>query len=256
MVKYGFFNSVNGDRLYNADDMSNYFSGMLTNGIFKGFENELEVVSANNGMKIKVKSGKALINFKYIYNTTDLILDVDAHSNFDRTDYVVLYYDAQQRECGIKVVKGVQSGTNTELVETDTYKIIRLAYIYIPTTKTSILDTDITDIRSNSWMQLTNLTATTGVRRIWSSIYNLYYNNSRGMYYITVPDIPNIQSAVTNVYFNGSRMLQDYDYTKEITGTNEITVFFTNSEISYAISHYQNGARNEVAVEVMVNLTS
>lgn len=255
MVKYGFFNSVNGDRLYNADDMSNYFSGMLTSGIFKGFENELEVVSANNGMKIKVKSGKALINFKYIYNTTDLILDVDAHSNFDRIDYVVLYYDAQQRECGIKVVKGVQSGTNTELVETETYKIIRLAYIYIDTTKTSILNTDITDLRASNWIQLTNLTATTGTRSRWSSVYDLYYSSARGMYYIEVPDVPHIDNAGVNVYFNGSRMLRDYDYTVE-KSTSTITIYLNNSDLVFAKSHYQNGSRNEVAVEVMVNLTS
>lgn len=29
-VTYGFFNSVNGDRKYNADQMSSYFEGLVT----------------------------------------------------------------------------------------------------------------------------------------------------------------------------------------------------------------------------------
>ena len=37
MIKTGFFNSINGDRGYNADDMSDYFKGLLTDGVFKNY---------------------------------------------------------------------------------------------------------------------------------------------------------------------------------------------------------------------------
>lgn len=33
-VKYGFFDSVNGDRKYSADDISNYFLKLISNGVF------------------------------------------------------------------------------------------------------------------------------------------------------------------------------------------------------------------------------
>lgn len=34
-VTYGFFNSVNGDRKYNADQMSSYFDGLVTDGVYE-----------------------------------------------------------------------------------------------------------------------------------------------------------------------------------------------------------------------------
>ena len=35
MIRYGFFNSESGDRVYNADDFSNFFEGVIGDGIFK-----------------------------------------------------------------------------------------------------------------------------------------------------------------------------------------------------------------------------
>ena len=32
-MKCGFFNSVNGDRKYDADDISNYFLKLISNGV-------------------------------------------------------------------------------------------------------------------------------------------------------------------------------------------------------------------------------
>ena len=33
MWSYGFYNSVNGDRLYNAQQMSELFEGLITDGV-------------------------------------------------------------------------------------------------------------------------------------------------------------------------------------------------------------------------------
>lgn len=253
MIKYGFFNSINGDRTYNADDVSNFFSGILTNGIFKTYENELEVQSYS-GMKVNIKSGKALVNYRYIYNTNDLILDIDAHSSFNRTDYIIVYSDLNTRICGIKVVKGLEYGTNSELVETDTYKFVKLASINVSSAATSISDSDITDLRSSNWIQLTNLTATNEVVTNYSSIYDLSYDSNLGYYYIYVGGIQNITNAIVNVYFNGARKIRYVDYNYEISSNDTIKVIFTNPKVSSNINYnYQSGIRNEVAVEVLTN---
>lgn len=253
MFKYGFFNSIDGDRKYNADDISNFFGGIITNGIFKNYENELEVV-AIGGMNISIKSGKALINYKYFYNTSDFTATIDAHSNFTRTDYIIAYSDLTERQCGIKVVKDVESGTNSELIETDTYKFIRLASIHVSTSATTIYDTDITDLRSSNWIQLTNLTATNEVVTNYSSIYNLSYDSNLGYYYIYVGGIQNITNAIVNVYFNGARMIRYVDYNYETSSSDTIKVIFTNPQVSVNINYnYQSGVRNEVAVEVLTN---
>lgn len=253
MIKYGFFNSIDGDRKYNADDISNFFGGIITNGIFKNYDNELEVV-AIGGMNISIKSGKALINYKYFYNTSDYTATIDAHSNFTRTDYVIVYSDLTERQCGIKIVKDVESGTNSDLIETDTYKFIRLASINVSTSATTIYDTDITDLRNNSWISLSNLTATTEAITTYSPISNLSYDSSLGYYYMYVSGIQNINNAIVNVYFNGARKLRYVDYNYDIYSSDTIKVIFTNQQVSANINYnYQSGIRNEVAVEVLTN---
>lgn len=253
MFKYGFFNSIDGDRKYNADDVSNFFGGIITNGIFKNYENELEVV-AIGGMSIAIKSGKALINYKYFYNTSNYTATIDAHSNFTRTDYVIVYSDLTERQCGIKIVKDVESGTNSDLIETDTYKFIRLASINVSTSATTIYDTDITDLRSNSWISLSNLTATTEAITTYSPISSLSYDSSLGYYYMYVGGIQNINNSIVNVYFNGARMIRYVDYNYDIYSSDTIKVIFTNPQVSVNINfNYQAGVRNEVAVEVLTN---
>ena len=48
MVTYGFFNSVDGDRRYTADQMSNYFKGLISDGVYEGLGSAL-VVTAGDG---------------------------------------------------------------------------------------------------------------------------------------------------------------------------------------------------------------
>ena len=45
----GFFNSVNGDRLYNADQMSHIFEGLITDGVYESVGNKL-AVQPNSGL--------------------------------------------------------------------------------------------------------------------------------------------------------------------------------------------------------------
>lgn len=42
-VTYGFFNSVNGDRTYNADQISDYFLKLISNGVFATPSNAMQV---------------------------------------------------------------------------------------------------------------------------------------------------------------------------------------------------------------------
>ena len=45
-VTYGFFSSLNSDRLYNADQMSNYFKGLITNGVYESVDDQtLEIIT-------------------------------------------------------------------------------------------------------------------------------------------------------------------------------------------------------------------
>lgn len=253
MIKYGFFNSVNNDRLYNADDLSNFFAGMLTDGIFKAFENELEVV-ANNNMSVTVKSGKAMLNYKYMHNDSNLILNVDAHSSFNRTDYVVAYSNLNTRECGIKIVKGLQNETNPELVNSNTYHVVRLASISVTTSTTSITSSDITDLRSTQWIQLTNISTTLTQLVYRTYINSLYYDSNRSQYYLSFSyPIPVLGRDIVKVYANGTLMVAGTDYDISIVGASAFNIYFKNSDLVYAMQHLSTQNTQTIIVEFILN---
>ena len=64
-ITYGYFNSVNGDRTYNADQMSEYFDGLVSNGVYESVGGALQV-TAGSGMTVNVASGRGIINCKWL----------------------------------------------------------------------------------------------------------------------------------------------------------------------------------------------
>lgn len=87
---YGFFNSKDRDRVYNAKDWADYFFPLFKTGVFNG---DLQVVE-NEGMSIKVKPGYAWID-GYKYHLWDEgIWDLEiASGNMNRIDSIVVRLD-------------------------------------------------------------------------------------------------------------------------------------------------------------------
>ena len=69
MLKTGFFNSVDGDRKYSADDLSSFFVKLISDGVFPNPSNNLKVV-AKSGLTVTVKEGFGFIKAKYAENTS------------------------------------------------------------------------------------------------------------------------------------------------------------------------------------------
>ena len=107
-LTYGFYNSLNGDRKYHAEQMSSIFDGVINDGIFAGIGEQL-AVGAGSGMQVIVKSGRAWFNHTWTLNDGNLTLPIDAaDSNLGRIDAVVLEVDHTDavRANAIKVIKG------------------------------------------------------------------------------------------------------------------------------------------------------
>lgn len=111
-IKTGFYNSVENDRLYNAEDMSRYFAGLYTKGVLQNYKDKF-AVKANGGMQVKVPTGKAFFSDgKYIENTADIILNIDASDVvLGRIDSVVLRSDKNEsvRNAMVVLKKGTPS---------------------------------------------------------------------------------------------------------------------------------------------------
>ena len=252
MIKTGFFNAVNDDINYNADDISNYFQGLIEDGIFKNYLNSLEVSVDDSNSIATLKSGKCISKGKYILNTSDLTFTIDnvTQSQQTRIDAIIAYTDLSTRSAGFKYVKGELDARNSaELVETITYKPIVLAYLFCYYAN----PVDIDDRRNDSYIHLSNLIPNVIKNQIqYSFPENFTVDSSTGNYYIdlvlTYYD-PINKGDKLNVYVNGNLLSNEflidgmngsYYVTQNQNGTHRITFPSTFSETAYNYNSNQD----------------
>lgn len=152
MLKYGFFNSVDGDRKYNADDISSYFVKLISNGVFPNPSDNFKVV-AKSELTVTVKAGFAFCNAKYAENTSDYDLTLDnADTTNPRIDRIVLRLNTSNREFTLAIIKGTPAAEPTapEITRTSTIYDLCLAEIAVAANASSIATADITDKRGNT----------------------------------------------------------------------------------------------------------
>lgn len=119
-VSSGFFDSENGDRRYNAIQMSSIFDGIILDGVFAAYGQAFEIKALPDRLGVTVGTGRSWFNHRWLLNNTLLPLDKEdfpvAEVQSDRIDAVVIEVDATQkvRACSIKVVKGTPSQVNPQ----------------------------------------------------------------------------------------------------------------------------------------------
>ena len=112
-VTCGFYNSLNGDRKYNAIQMGRIFDGLIGDGVFATVGNAF-VVKAANGNTVNVDTGKAWFNHTWTINDAILPIELpEADILLERIDAVILEVNASSmvRQNTIKFVKGTASST-------------------------------------------------------------------------------------------------------------------------------------------------
>lgn len=133
-VSSGFFNSLNGDRKYNAAQMSAIFDGLIVDGVFASIGTAFAVKAAG-GLTVNVGIGKAW--FDHTWTVNDSILPMtapEAEVLLDRIDAVVLEVNGTEsvRENTIKFVKGNPSSAPSRPTLTNEENVHQypLCYIY------------------------------------------------------------------------------------------------------------------------------
>ena len=109
-VSYGFYDSVDNDRTYNAEQFGTMFDGLLLDGIFPSYGNAFAVSAGGAGLEVTVGSGRAWFDHTWTLNNDVISLEIPAASpTLDRIDIVVIETNADTRVNTIKVVSGVAS---------------------------------------------------------------------------------------------------------------------------------------------------
>jgi len=146
---FGFYNSLNGDRKYNAIEMSSIFDGIIKDGIFMSIGTAM-MVTVGSGMTVNVGIGRAWFNHTWTLNDALYPITIDRSEVLqDRIDIIALQIDSSVavRTNSFVVIKGVASSTPVApaLILTDTLKQYALCEVYVTRGSSSITPGNITN---------------------------------------------------------------------------------------------------------------
>lgn len=260
-LTYGFFNSIDGDRTYNADQMSQYFKGLVSSGVYESVGGALQVI-AGNGMTVNVQTGRAIVYQKWMESdAVETITISAAHAILNRYTAVVVRLKIPERMMEIATVDGTPASTPLQpaITNSATVKEICLAMIYVPAGATSISQANITDMRPSDkcgWITgLIKQVDTSTLFLQWQSAYQAYYDAMTAqfeewfsaltqqlnvntfirkfdkravldgvavMVYLDMQGYTYSESDIINVYINGLYAVRDEDYFLLIDGSTAI----------------------------------
>lgn len=193
-VKYkvdaGFFDAIDEDRTYSADDMNRPYRKLISNGVFAtpaGTPSDfLQVFAAGNEMNVIVSAGYALIGDKWFENPSDLMITISQNSEvLTRIDSIVAQVDKTQAgRIGNIVYRQGQASSNPVHPNINTEEDIaefRLADIRISPSCVEITQNLITDCRGSSecpWVTSLIYQVDTSTLYVqWQEAYKQYYKN-------------------------------------------------------------------------------
>lgn len=259
-LTYGFFNSSNGDRKYNADQMSEYFDGLVSNGVYENVGDAL-LVTASEGLTVNVGTGRAIINCKWVKNSAALgIVLEQAHPTYNRYDAIVVRLNYTNRNFEITYKKGTAASSpeKPSMQRDATMYEICLAYVYVAAGATALTQADITDMRASSicgWV--TGL-----IDQVDTSTLFLQYQTAYENYYAEMTEeFDNWFSTLTDE-LNVNTYIKCYkkEFTYSTTGSQSIPLDMTgyNYAFSDIINVYINGLLAKAGTDYVfdsVNLT-
>lgn len=151
-ITYGFFNSVDHDRVYDADTISNMFKGLISDGVYASVGNALQV-RPSSGLTIVVGSGRAIVDDRWVENSADAELTLNApHVTLPRYTAIVLRKSTTARTVELIMVDGTPASTPVKpavVRNVTTYDIV-LAYVYVGAAASTITAANITDTRPDT----------------------------------------------------------------------------------------------------------
>ena len=150
----GFFNSQNGDRKYNAEQISAIFDGLIKDGVYDTV-GQMFAVTAGTGMQVLVGSGRAWFDHTWNNNDAQYPLAITAADvSLKRYDTVVLEtnHSDSVRTNRLRVVTGTPASNPSKptLTNTTNVKQHALAHILIPAGATAITASMITVVVGTS----------------------------------------------------------------------------------------------------------
>lgn len=153
---FGFYNSVNYDRMYDATPFSHIFDGIINDGVYMTVGNRFMVKEVTNRENcVVVGSGRAWFDRTWNWNDADIYMDAPlSEVILDRIDALVIdvNYMEDYRENQIMWVKGIPSSDpqRPTLIKSEGHNQYPLAYVFREKNTNDITTADITNMVGTS----------------------------------------------------------------------------------------------------------
>lgn len=182
-ITYGFFNSLNHDRRYSAAQITEYFDGLVSDGVYESVGGAMQV-QATTGMNVNIQTGRAIIDCRWIKNDAVLTMPIAAsHVTLARYTAIMVRLDYSARDISIIAVDGTPASNPEKPTPTNTTEVkdLVLAYLYIPGGATTIPQANIQDMRGTSlcgWVTgLIKQVDTSQLFAQWQDACQTFYDN-------------------------------------------------------------------------------
>ena len=181
----GFFNSENGDRKYNAEQMSAIFDGIIADGVFTTIGDHL-AVSAGTGMQVLVGTGKAWFDHTWNVNDAAYPLAIAASDvTLSRIDAIVLEtnHSDSVRLNKLRVVQGTVASSPVKPTLTNSEKVHQhpLAWVTVAPGVTKIAASAIENaVGTSACPFVTGIIATTAIDDLfnqWNGEFDEWFDN-------------------------------------------------------------------------------
>lgn len=165
-ITYGFYPSLNGDRVYDWRGMSGFIKSMVENGVFEG---QMAVV-AKNGMTIEISPGRIWIEGHFYFIDKPISLTLNPTPS-NRTDRIIMRHSEGDRMIEAAILEGAngQNYPRTLTRDQSTYEMC-LAEISLRNSTSVITQSMIVDTRPD--VELCGYTGPPG-KRIDTSTWDL-----------------------------------------------------------------------------------
>lgn len=224
----GFFNSVNGDRRYNAEQMSKIFEGLITSGVYESVANKM-AVQPNSGMTIQIATGRGWFAHHWVNNDSEYTLTLE-ESDVVLNRYVAVCIRVDESDSVREAVPYLKYSdfatvpVKPAMTRTETVKEYCLAYIYIKAGVSQITASAIEDTRADEalcgWVtglieQLSSATLFTQFTAIFNewfgSLQDMINENTEAMLVGALP------TSVRLTLTTGDWVAENGAYTQSVT---------------------------------------
>lgn len=147
----GFFNAKQNtdgsyDRTYDANDISNYLGGLISDGVVQSSADALQVSVEQASMQVQIRPGRAFLNNRWF--TADSVITLpltQAHGTLSRITAVALHFDETNREVVPVCIDGTLASSPVPPTLDKTYLLLGL--VKVPANPSNLSKITVSDSR-------------------------------------------------------------------------------------------------------------